>query len=110
MSKYEECIVSHQVKADDISLFPQRLAPKRITYGNGRNGEEKSLPIDLRLVKSEGRPNQLAIELGGDYHVEDLFCYTTDITDWKHYGKIWLSKSQAISLAMFILNNKTKFD
>lgn len=110
MSKYDESIVSLQIKADEISLFPQELSPKRITYGNTTNGEEKALPIDLRIVKTNGRPNQLAIELGGKYHVEDLFYFSADSNEWEHYGKIWLSKSQAIELAMFILNNKNNFD
>ena len=102
--KYEKTIAEYTIKADDISLYPQKAMPERITYGGSDQAEHKYLPIKLRLVQTrstEGmkdRPPQVVLELCGEYHVEELVYHSTKPDDWCSYGKIWLSKDEVEAL------------
>ena len=103
LDKYERKELARGfITADDISLYPQKLAGGRITYGGSGRGERKGCPIKLRIVKTEGRPPQFIMELLGEYHVEELSYYTTEPSEWMSYGKLWLSLEQARKLSEFL--------
>lgn len=108
-SKYEKTeYAGFTIVADDISLYPQKLAKGKITYGKGGIAERKNLPIKVRLIGTAGRPPQFALELQGEYHVEDMSYYQTNPDGWRSYGKIWLSLDDAENLADFIKQNIPK--
>jgi hypothetical protein len=102
--KYEKAITSYTIYAEDISIYPQLLAPGKITYGSDGVGEAKQLPVKVRLIKTSQEQNfkerdyQVVLELCGEYHVEELTRAATDPATWHSYGKIWLSKYQARAL------------
>ena len=104
--KYEKKEIDRiYVEADDISLYPQKLAPGKITYGGAGRGKRKGCPIKVRLVETEGRLQQFILEMLGEYHVEELSYYTSDPSTWRSYGKLWLSLEDARKLAEFIQSN-----
>jgi hypothetical protein len=106
LDKYEKKeLAKINIAADDISLYPQRMARGKITYGGASRGERKNLPIKVRLVETEGRPPQFILELQGNYHVEDLSYFVSDPDSWISYGKLWLSLEDARKLAKFITDN-----
>jgi hypothetical protein len=109
MTKYEEDVVPPIiVYADEISLFPQKLARGKITYGRDKKGERKRLPIKVRLIKTPTRPNQFKFEFLrelNDYHVENCGYFEDDPENWHHYGNFHLSKEEAKRLAEFIMIN-----
>jgi hypothetical protein len=98
--RYEKTISQYEVRADDISIYPQLegTMPGQITYGGRGKAEQKDLPIRLRLINNDGsyglrgRHPQVVIELCGDYHVETLAYPTINPKDWFSYGKVWLSR------------------
>lgn len=102
--KYEKTLVEYKIKADDISLYPQKAMPGFITYGLDEKEEKKQLPIKIRLVRTdeeEGfieRDFQIVLELCGDYHIEKLNCYTEHPSKWNSYGKIHLDLQNTIDL------------
>lgn len=104
MSKYEKAITSYTIYAEDISVYPQLLAPGKITYGLDGVGEAKQLPVKVRLIKTSPDQNlrerdyQIVLELCGEYHIEEITRAATDPATWHSYGKIWLSKYQARAL------------
>lgn len=104
MSKYEKDeIASIMIYADEISLYTNNMNGT-MTYGADRQAEKKQLPIKVRLVKTEGRPQQFTFELCGPYHIEQR-----RIKDnWFSYGKFWLSIEESEKLANFISSHTPK--